>query len=368
MALVIVLAGCGSTVPTPTTPPATATATAAATTTPLEVASASAVASAETITGPATGGFIVIPKQSNNPYFDVAYEGAQDAAGVLGGDVSAPRTSGGDQTKQMWMIQTATNQGAQAIIIAPNDPTGDAPALQAAMAAGVKVVGFDSSPVPGSYNVFVEPVDTAAMGGTLVQMACDEAPGCTGEIAILSAAQNATDQNGWIAAMQTTLTSSKYAGLKLDGVYYGNDDPTISTRQTQAMLAAHPNLKVIVAPTTVGIVAAAQVVTAKKKTGRVFVTGIGTPQDMAVYVKSGVAPEFATWNATDLGYVAYAVAVGLVTGQIKGNVGETFTVPSDPSPHGTQPYTIGAGNVVVLGPPFVFDAQNIDQYINPFGF
>jgi hypothetical protein len=62
------------------------------------------------------------------------------------------------------------------------------------------------------------------------------------------------------------------------------------------------------------------------------------------------------------------VAVGLVTGQIKGNVGETFTVPSDPSLHGGQPYTIGAGNVVVLGPPFVFDAQNIDQYIIPFGF
>ena len=89
---------------------------------------------------------------------------------------------------------------------------------------------------------------------------------------------------------------------------------------------------------------------------------------MAVYVHSGVAPEFAMWNVTDLGYLAYAVAVGLLTGQIKGTPGETFTVPSDPSLHGGQPYTIGANNEVVLGHPFIFNAQNIDQYIIPFGF
>ena len=370
MALVIVLAGCGSTAPTPTTPPATPTATAVAraTTASAVVPSASAVASGEAIVGAAAGSFVVISRQTNSPYFDLVFAGAQGAAFQLGGTVSQPLIVGVVPPQGVF-IQTATTQGARAIIIAPDDPTADAPAMEQAMAAGVKVVGFDSSPVPGSYDVFVAPVDDTAMGGTLAQMACDEAPNCTGEIAILSAAQGSTDQNVWIAAMRTALASSKYAGLKLDGIYYGDDDPRISTRQTQAMLAAHPNLKVIVAPTTVGIVAAAQVVTAENKTGQVLVTGVGTPQDMAVYGKSGVAPEFALWNLTDLGYLAYAVAVGLVTGQIKGKVGETFTVPSDPSLNDGRPYTIGADNVVVAGAPFIFYAQNVDQYlIPPFGF
>jgi len=366
MALVIVLAGCGSTTPAPTTPPASATAAAATTASPV-VPSASAGVSPESIVGPATGSFVVIPKEVNSPYFDAAFGGAKNAASQLGGTVyQAP--AGGMHPLVVY-IQTATVQGARAIIVAPNDPTADASAMQAAMAAGVKVVAFDSSTAPGSYDVFVKPVDDMAMGETLAQMACDEAPNCSGEIAVLSAAQDATDQNAWIAAMRTTLADSKYAGLKLDGIYYGDDDPRLSTGQTQAMLAAHPNLKVIVAPTTVGIVAAAQVVTAKKKTGKVFVTGVGTPQDMAVYAKSGVAPEFALWNVTDLGYLACAVAVGLVTGQIKGDVGETFTVPADPSLNDGQPYTIGADNVVVAGAPFIFYAQSIDQYlIPPFGF
>jgi rhamnose transport system substrate-binding protein len=196
-------------------------------------------------------------------------------------------------------------------------------------------------------------------------MACDVAPSCTGEIAVLSAAQTATNQNAWIDAMNTTLKDAKYSKLVYDGVVYGNDDPTISTTQAQALLSAHPNLKVIVAPTTVGIVAAAQVVESKSLIGKVFVTGLGTPKGMQAFVKTGSSPEFALWNVTDLGYLAYATAVQLVTGAIKGNSGETYTVAKVNS---GAPYTIGADSVVVLGPPFVFNKDNIDQYVTSFGF
>jgi rhamnose transport system substrate-binding protein len=307
----------------------------------------------------------MIPKQVNNPYFDVAFKGAQQAATDLGGAVSQVGPTAADATQQIPFIQTATTQKASAILVSADDATAIAPALQAAMAAGIKVVGYDSSPAKGAYNVFVNQADTAGIGKGLADMACDEAPSCTGEIAVLSAAQTATNQNAWIAAMQDTLKGAKYAGLKFDGVVYGNDDPAVSTTQAQALLTAHPNLKVIVAPTTVGIVAAAQVVKAQNKTGKVFVTGLGTPKGMVDYVKGGQAPEFALWNVTDLGYLAYAVAVDLINGTIKGNAGDTFTVKFA---DGTVNYTIGADSVVVLGPPFVFNKTNIDQYVTTFGF
>ncbi len=165
--------------------------------------------------------------------------------------------------------------------------------------------------------------------------------------------------------MKTTLKDSKYANLKLVDVVYGNDDPQISTTQAQGLLQAHPNLKVIVAPTTVGIVAAAQVVRAAKKTGTVYVTGLGTPKGMQDYVKGGESKEFALWNVTDLGYLAYAVAADLVNGTITGKEGETFTVKGL---NNDQPYTIGKDSVVVLGPPFVFTKTNIDEFVLSFGF
>ncbi len=353
VALALFVVGCSSTEATPTAAPITAAPATEAMATPTEAPTAAPIT------------VVMIPKQVNNPYFDVAFKGAQQAATDLGGAVSQVGPSAADATQQIPFIQTATTQKASAILVSADDATAIAPALQAAMAAGIKVVGYDSSPAVGAYNVFVNQADTAGIGKGLADMACDEAPNCTGEIAVLSAAQTATNQNAWIAAMQETLKDAKYANLKFDGVVYGNDDPAVSTTQAQALLSAHPNLKVIIAPTTVGIVAAAQVVKAQNKTGQVFVTGLGTPKGMVDYVKGGQAPEFALWNVTDLGYLAYAVAVDLLNGTIKGDPGDKFTVKFA---DGTVDYTIGADSVVVLGPPFVFNKDNIDQYVTSFGF
>ncbi len=355
LALAVILAGCSSSAASPTPAPATP---APATPTPAPATPAPA-------TPAAIGSVVMIPKQVNNPYFDVAFKGAQSAATALGGTLTQVGPSNASGTEQIPFIQTATTQKASAIIVSADDATAIAPALKAAMTAGIKVVGYDSSPAVGAYNVFVNQADTAGIGKGLVEMACAEAPSCTGEIAVLSAAQTATNQNAWIAAMQDTMKDAKYSKLVWDGVVYGNDDPAISTTQAQGLISAHPNLKVIVAPTTVGIVAAAQVVKAKGLTGKVFVTGLGTPKGMVDFVKGGQAPQFALWNVTDLGYLAYAVAVDLINGTIKGTPGEKFTVKFA---SGSVDYTIGADSVVVLGPPFVFNAANIDQYVASFGF
>jgi rhamnose transport system substrate-binding protein len=361
-ALTLIVSACSSGAtasPSASASPA-ASPSAAASTAASPSAAASAAASGATL-----GAVTVIPKQINNPYFDVAFTGMKNAATDLGGTPTQVGPSAADATQQVPFIQTATTQKVSAIIVSADDATAVAPALQAAMAAGVKVVGYDSSPAVGAYNVFVNQADTAGIGKGLADMACFIAPNCTGEIAVLSAAQTATNQNAWIAAMQATLKTSKYSNLKMDGVVYGNDDPQVSTQQTQALLQAHPNLKVIVAPTTVGIVAAAAEVTKENKVGQVFVTGLGTPKGMQTYVKSGVTPQFALWNVTDLGYLAYAVAADLVNGTITGKEGETFTVAKL---NGGSPYTIGKDGVVVLGPPFVFDKTNIDKYVTEFGF
>src|SRR5665811_733632 len=284
--LALVVAACGSSA---TTAPSEAPSVAAPSAAP-SVAAPSAAPSAAAPSAAALN-VVVIPKQINNPYFDAAFWAPLKAATDLGGTVTQVGPSAADATQQVPFIQTATTQGVGAIVISADDATAVAPALQAAMAAGIKVVGYDSSPAVGAYNVFVNQADTAGIGKGLADMACDEAPSCTGEIAVLSAAQSATNQNAWIDAMKTTLSGdAKYKNLKLVKTVYGNDDPAVSTTQAQALLSAHPNLKVIVSPTTVGIVAAAQVVKAQNKTGKVFVTGLGTPKGMVAFVKGGQAP------------------------------------------------------------------------------
>jgi rhamnose transport system substrate-binding protein len=125
------------------------------------------------------------------------------------------------------------------------------------------------------------------------------------------------------------------------------------------LITKYPDLKVIIAPTTVGIAAAARAVTDGNLIGKVFVTGLGTPNQMRAYVKSGASPEFALWNPSDLGYLTIYALDSLATGKITGKVGDTFqagklgsyTVQDSPN-----------GPMVLLGQPTIFNKDNIDNF------
>ena len=106
--------------------------------------------------------------------------------------------------------------------------------------------------------------------------------GYKGEIAILSATTEAPDQNYWIEGMNETLANdSKYSDMTLVATVYGDDQPEKSTTEMEALLANFPNLKGIIAPTTVGIAASAQVVQSRGIADQVKVTGLGLPSKCA---------------------------------------------------------------------------------------
>src|SRR6478735_5546880 len=300
-----------------------------------------------------------LPKDIVNQYFAAAKTGIDKGAKESGSTVTQVGPNEPKADLQVPFIKDLTTKKVDAIIISADGKDEVAPALKAAMAAGIKVVGFDSSPAVGAYDVFVNQVDFSGVGVNLADWACELAPNCTGDIAILSAAATATNQNAWIDLMKTTLTQDKYKGLKLVDTVYGDDDATKSTQQAQALLTKYPNLKVIVAPTTVGILAAAQVVSQQKKSDSIKVTGLGFPNDMKPFVKDGTSPVFGLWSVPDLGYLSFQVAAKLVSGEITGKEGETFTIPSL---NGGKPYTIGKDSVVILGPAFRFDSTNVDNF------
>ena len=352
-AVTFVAAACGG----GATPSPSASASAPASTAPQ---SAAPSAGGSTAPSAAAGdlNIVFIPKAINNPYFDAAATGAQKAATELGGQFKQIGSQNATAAEQIPFIQDATTQGYKAIVVSATGADEVAPALKAAKDAGIKVVGYDSSPAEGAYDVFVNQTDFSLIGGSMAQWACDLAPDCTGDIAILSATATATNQNAWIADFNKALTTDpKFANLKLVDTVYGDDDATKSTNEANGLLQKWPNLKVIVAPTTVGILAAAQVV--KQAGSAVKVTGLGLPNDMKAFVADGTVPEFGLWSVPDLGYLSYYVAAKLINGEITGAPGEQFTVPGL---NDDKPYTIGEKSVVILGPPFVFDKDNVNDF------
>jgi rhamnose transport system substrate-binding protein len=214
---------------------------------------------------------------------------------------------------------------------------------------------MDSDTAPQGRSIFVNQATSEGIGRGQVQMLAKEI-NSQGEIAILSATPNATNQNTWIKYMQDELTKPEYAGMKLVKIAYGNDEDQKSFTETQGLLQAYPDLRGIISPTTVGIAAAARYLSTSPYKGKVALVGLGTPNQMREFVKDGTVKEFALWNPADLGYLAAYAAAQLASGNIQGKEGETFSAGK----LGTR--TIGQGGVVILGPPTVFTAENIDQF------
>jgi len=240
-----------------------------------------------------------------------------------------------------------------------NDFDALQPVLLKAKAAGIKVFSLDSSVNPASRLTHVNQADSEKIGRTLIQAAYDMAQG-SGEIAILSATSQASNQNLWIDYMKKELQDSKYANLKLVKIAYGDDLRDKSVSETEGLLSSFPNLKVIIAPTTVGIAAAGKVISDKGLIGKVLVTGLGLPSEMATYIENGACPYMFLWNPIDVGYLGAYTATALVGGKITGAIGDKFKAGR------LGDYTItkapDGGTEILLGPPFKFDKTNIADW------
>jgi len=298
----------------------------------------------------------VIPKNLGNPYFttsdSVKSGGALAALKALGEVGKETSGTAATSASEIPAIQAAITKGANALIVSATDAAALCPTLNSAMKKGITVVTYDSD-APACRDLFVNQADTKAIGTSEVYLLASEI-GKSGEIAIVSAAASATNQNAWIGFMKQELT--KYPNMKLDAVVYGNDDPTVSTQVTQGLLQQYPNLKGIISPTTVGIAAAAAVLDTSQYRGKVLLTGLGTPNSLRKYVKDGTIQGFELWNPADLGYLAAYAAVNYASKVITGKAGQTFTAGK------LGKYKIGAKSTILLGPPFVFNKANIDKF------
>ncbi|HUZ24700.1 MAG TPA: rhamnose ABC transporter substrate-binding protein [Streptosporangiaceae bacterium] len=298
----------------------------------------------------------VIPKNLGNPYFttsdSVNSGGALAALSALG--ETGSETSGTDATpaSQIPAIQAAIAKGANALVVSATDPSALCPTLSSAMKRGIAVVTYDSD-APACRSLFINQASTAAIGTSEVDLLAGQLHD-TGQIAIVSATASATNQNAWIGYMKTEL--KKYPKMKLVSTVYGNDAPATATQVTQGLLEQYPNLKGIISPTTVGILAAAGVLDTPKYRGKIALTGLGTPDSMKKYVADGTVQSFELWNPANLGYLAAYAAVNYASKTITGAQGQSFTAGK------LGKFTVGADNTILLGPPFVFNKANIAQF------
>jgi rhamnose transport system substrate-binding protein len=370
-ALALIAAGCGGDDDDAVDTTAVAAETTAAgdeatTTSAAESAETTAADSTETTAAGGGGDFssILLPKCTGIAVFDQANEGAQEAAEELGAseaDFVGP-ASCADSTGQIEFVTNAVTQGVDAIMISNNAGDQIDPAIQQAADAGVAVVSWDS-PIPSGNggSLFVAQVDFDETGQVMADMTTEILGEEGGQIAILSASPDAANQNAWIASFEEVLAGPDYTSIELVDTVYGNDDADESYNQALALIDAHPDLKLIMAPTTVGIAAAAKAMQDEGLCEQVKVSGLGLPDEMRSYTENGCAPQFALWSFVDLGYTTYYAAHALASGELTAEAGAAFTAGRMGDYTLEKDPTRDNGLRIVMGPFTVYDETNVGE-------
>lgn len=317
------------------------------------LASAIALGAAASPASAATHRYAMVVRVLGNTAFDLAHMGAEEAAKQIGDTeiiFVGPTTESAEG--QIQIINSLIAQHVDAIMITANDATALVPALKRAMAAGIPVISFDQSLDPAGRIVHIAAANDQIIAEGPMKIAKNLIG--SGEVGIISGEANSTSQNAWVAIAKKMMESDPaYESLKLDDVRYGDERSDKAYQEALGLVKTYPNLKGIIAYSSIGIAAAGQMVIDEGLIGKVTVTGLGFPNEMVDYVMSGAVPEFAIWNMIDLGYAATMVTDQIVKGAAKGGIGEEI----DAGRMGKL--KVGPNHVALLGDLYVYDKTNI---------
>ena len=287
-------------------------------------------------------------------FFEAAAKGAEEAAAELG-NVEIIYTGPTDTTAegQIEVINALIAQNVDAIAISSNDTDALVPALKKARDRGITVISWDSGVAPEGRQLHLNPSSNPLIGNMIIKLAADHLPD-GGQVALLSATTTSTNQNIWMEEMNKVM--GNYPGIEVVATVYGDDLADKSYREATGLMQSYPDLDAIIAPTSVGIVAAAQAVVDAGKVGQVNVTGLGLPSEMAGAIESGASQSFAIWNPIDLGYSAAMLAYELSHNDVVAEPGAVI-------PMGRMGnLTLDDNNEGAMADPFVYDASNIEAF------
>lgn len=293
----------------------------------------------------------MMPKSKGNAYFIACRKGAEEAAKELNVELIWDGPTDPDPAKQNEVVDTWITRGVDVIAVAVENRVGISSVLRKARQRGIKVLTWDADAEPDSRDFFVNQATPEGIGYTLMDNAA-RVMGGKGEFAIITASLTASNMIEWQKHIEAR-RKEKYPDIKMAVLRPCDDLQKKAFDETNTILAAYPNVKLIMAICSPGPPGAAEAV---RQSGRkdVKVIGLSLPNDNKRFVHEGITDCIILWNTADLGYLTIHAARQLNEGTIRS---------------GTTSITAGrlnkleiVGDNILLGKPFAFNKDNIDQF------
>jgi rhamnose transport system permease protein len=288
----------------------------------------------------------MMPKAKGDPYFLSCRQGAEEAAKELNAELIWDGPTDLDPAKQNEVVEGWITRGVDAIAVSVENRAAISTVLRKARGKGIKVVTWDSDAEPDARDFFVNQATPQGIGYALMDRAAHILGG-QGDFAIITASLTATNQNEWIKFIKQRL-AEKYPAIHLVVIRPGEGDRERAFSETQTILKVYPNVKVIMGIETPAVPGAGEAV---KQSGRkdVQVVGLSLPNICKPYIHDGIVDSIVLWNTRNLGYLTLYAAVKVRPGVSSLQAGRLGNIEI-------------RGDQVMLGAPFVFNKENIDQF------
>jgi ABC-type sugar transport system substrate-binding protein len=293
-----------------------------------------------------------LPKSKGNAYFISCMKGADRAARELGVELIFDGPTDPDPARQNEIVENWITLGVDAIAAACENREGISTALRKARAKGIKVITYDADALPDAREFFVNQATPQGIGYALMDEAARLCQS-EGEFAVIIGSLTAANQVEWRKYVEER-RAAQYPKMTMVAVRPCDDLKDKAQSEATTLLSTYPNLKLFLSTTSLGVPSAAEAVKQAGKAGRVKVIGLGLPSENRRYVKEGVTDSVILWKTEDLGYLAVQAAFAAASGTLKpgdktfkaGRLGE-FQIQ---------------GDNIMLGKPFIFNKDNIDQF------
>jgi rhamnose transport system permease protein len=292
----------------------------------------------------------MMPKSKGNDYFRACHKGAEEAAQELGVELLWDGPTHTDPAAQNRIIDTWITRGVDVIAVAVENPGGLSDVLRKARQRGIKVVTWDADADPTARDFFVNQATSVGIANALMDNAA-RVMNNEGEYAVITASLTAANQIEWTRCIEER--QKMYPKIKRVALRPCDDLQKKATDETSAILNAHPKVKVIMAICSPAVPGAAEAIQFLERKD-VKVIGLGLPNDNKKFVHAGITDTVILWNTMDLGYLTVHAAVQLKEGRLQA--GDTSIQAGRLRNIAIQ------GDNILLGKPFAFTKENIDQF------
>lgn len=296
-----------------------------------------------------------VPKLIGIGYFNATSLGMQQAAEELGNvSVTTDGPTEANIDDQITVIDNYITQGVDGVLFAANDPVAIGPVLRRALENGIHVVGYDANSVPDAREWFVNQAEFNGIAKAMIDAMVEE-KGEDANVAIVTSTFTTPNQARWIAEM-SAYAAKCYPELTWLETLEAQEDAVLSFNQATTLINKYgDDLDGLFAMTSVATPAAADAVTQAGACGEIAVVGLATPNPMKPFVESGCVKSVVLWNPVDLGYAAVYVTRAVVDGELQ---------PGDTEVEAGRLGTLQIvnGSEVLLGPPFIYNLDNINDF------